>query len=80
MKIPDVFHFQRKKKSIFLTFQNLICYISLKISLSQKVLASLLIMKWPRNTKEPFLSQQSTLQKTDIKVTCVYMYKKRRIL
>ena len=69
-----------EKKYIFLTFHNLICYISLKISLYQKVLASLLIMKWPRNTKEPFLTQQSTFQKTDIKVTCVYMYKERRIL
>ena len=79
MKSPGVFNFQWKK-CVFLTFHNLICYISLKISLSWKVLATLLIMKWPTNIEKPFPTGHSTFQTTDINVACVYMYKEKRIL
>lgn len=79
MKSPGVFNFQWKK-CVFLTFHNLICYLSFKISLSWKVLATLLIMKRPTNIEKPFPTRRSTFQTTDVNVACVYMYKEKRIL
>lgn len=80
MKKAQVSLIFNEKKCVFLTFHNLICYISLKISLSWKVLATLLIMKWPTNIEKPFPTRHSTFQTTDVNVACVYMYKEKRIL